>query len=258
MSHRMAGKAAIVTGGGGGIGGATGELFCAEGGRVLLVDRDPDALRETARRIAERVAGAEIDVMQADVSEFDLAAAAVEHAVARFGALDVLVNNAAIRNIARVDATERQAWNDLLGVNLLGAVNFCKAAAPALRASGKAAVVNVSSVYGVMGRADWSIYDATKAALLALTRSFAIEEAANGIRVNAICVGGTLTPFTIGRAKSRGLTEADLRSQPRHENLLKRWGEPVESAYPILWLASDEASFVTGATLMVDGGRSVL
>lgn len=258
MSQRMAGKAAIITGGGGGIGGATGELFCAEGGRVLLVDRNLEALNETARRVTDRVAGAAVDVFQGDVSVFDDSVAAVNRAVTQFGGLDVLVNCAAIRNIARVETTEHQVWTDLLGVNLLGAVNFCKAAVPALRSSGKAAVVNVSSVYGVMGRANWAIYDATKAALLALTRTFAIEEAPKGIRVNAICVGGTLTPFTIGRAKTRGVSESDLRREGREENLLKRWGEPIESAYPILWLASDEASFITGATLMVDGGRSVL
>ncbi|HZT52371.1 MAG TPA: SDR family oxidoreductase, partial [Stellaceae bacterium] len=165
------------------------------------------------------------------------------------------VNNAAIRRVAPVAASQLADWQAVIAVNLLGAVNFCAAAAPALRASGKASVVNVSSVYGVMARKDWAIYDSTKAALLALTRSFAVEEARNGIRCNAVCAAATLTPFNIGRM---GKPVEELRREGRAENLLGRWAEPPEMAYPILWLASDEASFVTGATVMVDGGRSIL
>ena len=109
-----------------------------------------------------------------------------------------------------------------------------------------------------MGRANWSAYDVTKAGLLALTRSLACEEAANGIRANAVCPTGTLTTFTIGRRKESGETEESMRKEGRTDNLFKRWAEPREVAYPVLWLASDEASFVTGSTLMVDGGRTIL
>jgi meso-butanediol dehydrogenase/(S,S)-butanediol dehydrogenase/diacetyl reductase len=258
MQPRMAGKCAIITGGAGGIGSATAALFCAEGAKVLLVDRDEAALRAASYRIRGEVQTAALDTFLCDITVPEQAAAAVAHAVAGFGALNVLVNNAAIRRVSSVATSKLADWQAVIAVNLLGAVNFCAAAAPALRAAGRASVVNVSSVYGVMGREDWAIYDSTKAALLALTRSFACEEAKNGIRSNAVCAAATLTPFTIGRARARGKTEADLRREGMPVNLLGRWAEPPEMAYPILWLASDEASFVTGATFMIDGGRSIV
>lgn len=258
MKPRMTGKCAIITGGGGGIGSATAALFCAEGAKVLLVDRDEAALGAAADRIRGAAEAAALDRFVCDITVPEQAAAAVAHAVASFGALDVLVNNAAIRRVAPVAASQLADWRAVIDVNLLRAVNFCAAAAPALRAAGHASVVNVSSVYGVMGREDWGIYDATKAALLALTRSFACEEAKHGVRVNAVCAAATLTPYTIGYARARGKTEAELRREGIPVNLLGRWAEPPEMAYPILWLASDEASFVTGATFMIDGGRSIV
>lgn len=258
MKPRMAGKCAIITGGAGGIGSATAALFCAEGAKVLLVDRDEAALRAAVDRIRGAVGSAALDTFTCDITVPEQAAAAVAHAVAGFGALNALVNNAAIRRVASVATSKLADWQAVIAVNLLGAVNFCAAAAPALREAGHASVVNVSSVYGVMGREEWGLYNSTKAALLALTRTFACEEAKHGIRANAVCAAATLTPFTVGRARARGLTEADLRREGRPDNLLGRWADPPEMAYPILWLASDEASFVTGATFMIDGGRSIV
>jgi len=114
-------------------------------------------------------------------------------------------------------------------------------------------------VFGVMGRKNWGIYDATKAALISLTRTLACEEADHGIRANAVCVASTLTPYTITRAHAtRHMSEDDLQQEVRNDNLLKRWAQPMEIAYPVLWLASDESSYMTGTTLMVDAGRSVI
>jgi meso-butanediol dehydrogenase/(S,S)-butanediol dehydrogenase/diacetyl reductase len=254
----MAGRIALVTGAGGGIGGATAALFCREGAQALLVDNDEPALHRTAERILRDTPGASIDLLVADIRSYEQTARAVSRATERFGGLDALVNNAAIRNVASIVDSKPEAWQDLLAVNLMGAVNFCKAAAPALRRSGHASVVNVSSVYGVVARKNWGIYDATKAALISLTQTFACEEAVNGIRVNAVCVGGTITPHTIRSAEARGLSEDNLQREVRTDNLLRRWGKPEEIAYPILWLASDEASFITGTALMVDAGRSIL
>jgi meso-butanediol dehydrogenase/(S,S)-butanediol dehydrogenase/diacetyl reductase len=110
----------------------------------------------------------------------------------------------------------------------------------------------------VVGRKGFAAYDASKAALLSLTRSLAWEEAAHGVRVNAVCPGGTLTPYTIGRAAQRGLSESDLRAGSKADSLLRRWAEPMEVAWPVLWLASDEASFMTGTSLMVDGGTAAM
>ncbi len=257
MIDRLAGKVAIITGGASGIGRTTAELFCSENAKVLLVDRDSDMLASAVEHIRDSVSGAEIDTAVADVAEEDDTHSAVARALKTFGALDILVNNAAIRDVGTVKESKQETWQKLWSVNVLGAVNCYKAAAEALRNSGKASIINVSSIGAVCARDDWGIYDATKAALLALTRTLAIEEAAHGIRVNALCAGGTVTPFTVGRAESSGRTAEDLQNELREDNLLGRWAEPIEIAYPILWLASDEASFITGTTLMVDAGRAV-
>ncbi len=258
MGTRMTGKTAIVTGGGGGIGAAIGELFCAEGARVLLFDRDQAALQKTAEQIRGEVKGAAVETAAGDVSDPEHAARAVAQAVKAFGALNVLVNNAAVRNHSSVEGSQTEDWNRLFSINMLGAVNFCKAALPALRQSGHASVVNMSSCYGVTGRKGMPIYDATKAALLSLTRTLAFEEAEHGIRVNAVCPGGTLTPFTVGRGVAAGRTPQEMAAETRSDSLLRRWAKPQEVAYPVLWLASDESSYMTGATIMVDGGLSIM
>jgi meso-butanediol dehydrogenase/(S,S)-butanediol dehydrogenase/diacetyl reductase len=258
MGARMQGKSAIVTGAGRGIGATIGELFCAEGGNVMLVDRDPDTLDETLGRIRSLAPQARAERFVADVSVPDDAARAVAKAVEAFGGISVLVNNAAVRNHASVAESDIKEWERLLSINLLGAVNVCKAAVGELRRSGKASIVNMSSCYGVVGRQGMPIYDATKAALLSLTRSLACEEAANGIRVNAVCPGGTLTPFTIGRGVAAGRDPDDMKRDVKPESLLRRWATPQEIAYPVLWLASDESSYITGTTIMVDGGLHIM
>jgi meso-butanediol dehydrogenase/(S,S)-butanediol dehydrogenase/diacetyl reductase len=258
MAGRMAGKIALVTGGGGGIGGATGRLFCAEGAKVLLVDRNADMLNSMADEIRAGVPNAAVNTFAADVSDFAQATGAVQAAVKAFGGLNTLVSNAAIRNHDSVAQADRSDWEKLVSTNLIGAANFCKAAVGELRKHKNSSVVIVSSCYAVMGRKGMPIYDATKAALLSLTRSFAWEEAEHGIRVNAVCPGGTLTPFTVGRGIARGLTEEQMRAQVKPDSLLRRWAEPMEVAYPILWLASDEGSYITGTTLMVDAGLSIM
>jgi meso-butanediol dehydrogenase/(S,S)-butanediol dehydrogenase/diacetyl reductase len=177
--------------------------------------------------------------------------------VARFGALHTLVNVAGVRVYVPLADAKSDDWAFILGVNVLATAYCCKAALPRLRTAGRATIVNVSSVYGVMGRAGMGQYDTTKAAVLGYTRALAVEEAPHGVRVNAVCPGSTITPYHIRRAASQGVSEADLRSK-RTDNLLGRWADPREVAFPILFLASDESSYVTGATLMVDAGKSIL
>jgi 2-hydroxycyclohexanecarboxyl-CoA dehydrogenase len=254
----MQGKAAIVTGAGRGIGAAICELFVAEGGSVMLVDCEARTLDETLGKIRMAHPQAEAERVVADVAAADDAARAVAAAVKAFGGLHVLVNNAAVRNHASVEESDLKEWERLLSVNLLGTVNFCKAALPELRRSGNTSIVNMSSCYGVVGRKGMPIYDATKAALLSLTRTLACEEAAHGIRVNAVCPGGTLTPFTIGRGVAAGRDPEEMRREVRPDSLLRRWALPEEIAYPVLWLASDESSYITGTTIMVDGGFHVM
>lgn len=257
MSGRLAGKVALLTGGGGGIGAATAALFCAEGAKVLLVDMDAAALERTAAAIRERTPGAGVQVLAADVAEPGAATAAARQCVEAFGAIDVLVNNAAMRNYASfADATPGE-WQAVVGVNMVGNANFCRAALPHLRESGGGAIVNVSSCYAVKGRKGMALYDATKAAMIAMTRTLAFEEVAHGIRANVVCPGSTLTDFHVKRTQAAGRSVDELKTQRQDTSLLGRWAEPLEIAYPILWLASDEASFITGTTLVVDGGLHI-
>src|SRR5258706_4665909 len=243
---RLEGKVALITGGGAGIGAAAARVFQEEGARVMIVDAkaagSPDAPFET---------------FVADVADEAKAFTAVERAMKAFGRLDVLVNNASMRNYASLAAASRDEWQAVVGVNLIGAANYCKAALPALRASGKASIVNVSSCHAVTGRKGMGLYDATKAGMLAMTRTLAFEEAAHGVRANAVCPGSTLTEFHVARGKAAGKSLERLKGERQDTSLLGRWASPEEIAWPILWLASDEASFITGATLMVDGGLSI-
>jgi 2-hydroxycyclohexanecarboxyl-CoA dehydrogenase len=256
--NRVEGKVALITGGGSGIGAATGELVCAEGGMVVLVDANADALADTMKTIADEVPGARVSTFVADVADAGEAARAVEHTLHAFGQLDVLVNNAAMRNYSAIADASPAEWQAMVGVNLIGTANYCKAALPALRRSARASIVNVSSCYAVTGRKGMGLYDATKAGILAMTRTLAFEESAHGVRVNAVCPGSTLTNFHVSKAKAAGKSVETLKTERQTTSLLARWATPQEIAWPILWLASDEASFMTGATLMVDGGLSIM
>jgi 2-hydroxycyclohexanecarboxyl-CoA dehydrogenase len=257
MPGRMAGRVALVTGGGGGIGEATGRLFAEEGAAVALLDADAAAVEQAAAAIRAGVPDAAVAALVADVTREAEARRAVDEAAARLGGLHTLVNVAGIRVYAPLADAAAADWERIIAVNVLGTAHCCKAALPRLRAAGRGTIVNVSSVYGLMGRRGMGQYDTTKAAVLGLTRALAVEEAPHRIRVNAVCPGGTITPYHVRRAAAQGLSEAELRAQRAQDNLLGRWAEPREVAFPILFLASDESSFVTGATLMVDAGRSI-
>lgn len=258
MGNRIEDKVAIVTGGAGGIGSATGALLCEEGGKVVLVDRDRAGLDEAVARIRDTVAGATVVAIVADVatetSAQDIAAKTFE----AFGRIDVLVNNAGIRKYWPLAEASAESWHDILGVNLLSYAFMSKAVIPAMRKARNGSIVNISSTYAVTGRAGMGQYDATKAAILAMTRTLAFEETANGVRVNAVCPGFTLTPFHVKQAQDKGQSADDLRVADIDGCLMRRWADPREVAYPILWLASDEASYMTASTLMVDGGRPVV
>lgn len=256
--NRLANKVALITGGGAGIGAATARVFCSEGAAVLLVDADSDALARTVRTLIDAQPDARVATFTANVADDYLALQAVQLCVERFGQLDVLVNNAAMRNDSSIAEASLAEWQAMLNVNLVGAANYCRATLPSLRASGHGSIVNVSSCYAVTGRKNMGLYDATKAGLLALTRTLAFEEAAHGIRANAICPGSTLTDFHVGRATAAGKSMETLKNERHDTSLIGRWATPEEIAWPILWLASNEAAFITGATLMVDGGLSIM
>jgi meso-butanediol dehydrogenase/(S,S)-butanediol dehydrogenase/diacetyl reductase len=258
MPGRMAGRVALVTGGGGGIGEATARLFAEEGAAVALVDRDRESVERAAHGVAASIVGAKVLPIAGDIAEESEARRVIDMAARQLGALHTLVNVAGIRYYTPLAEADVKEWQDILSVNLLATTYCCKAALPHLRPRGDATIVNVSSVFGVIGRAGMGQYDTTKAAILGYTRALAVEEAPHGIRVNAVCPGGTITPYHVKRAAEKGVSEKELRDSRASDNgLFGRWAEPREIAYPILFLASGESSFVTGISLIVDAGKSI-
>ncbi|PUE10773.1 MULTISPECIES: SDR family NAD(P)-dependent oxidoreductase [unclassified Limnohabitans] len=255
---RLHGQVALITGAGSGIGAATAHIFAQEGASVFLVDADAQGLERTRHALLQTMPEAQVRCLQADVSDRALALQAVADCVAAFAGLDILVNNAAMRNYSPAAEATSQEWQAIVGVNLVGITNYCHAALPHLRRSGSSSIVNVSSCYAVKGRKGMALYDATKAAQLALTRSLACEEAAHGVRVNAVCPGSTLTDFHVGRAQKIGKSVEQLKTERKDTSLLGRWATPEEIAWPILWMASSEGSFITGTTLVVDGGLHIV
>lgn len=251
---RLNGKVAIITGGAGGIGAATGRLFCEQGARVVLVDLDPQAMAAACGAIRAGVPGAQLSELIVDVGIEASAAKIVAHARSTFGGLDVLVNNAGIRSYEPLGEAKRETWERILAVNLLSYAYLSREALPALRASGRGNIVNVSSMHAVIPRAGMGQYDVTKAGIVSMTRTLAFEEARHGVRVNAVCPGATLTPFHEKRFAADGRSREEIDAMAAGCCVLGRWAEAREIAYPILWLASDEASYVTGAALMADGG----
>jgi NAD(P)-dependent dehydrogenase (short-subunit alcohol dehydrogenase family) len=260
VADRLAGKVALVTGGGGGIGEATARLFVQEGARVALVDSDADAVSRAAAGIdpgADRLLA-----LTADLGQEPDAARAVRETVARFGRLDVLANIAGVRVYGPVTEASVESWDFILGVNLRAIAYCAKFAVPEMARSGGGSVINIASTYGHRGRTGMAQYDATKGAVLALTRAMACDHAAQNIRVNSVSPGATLTPFHVRRrAAERGIpfdeAEAEMRAEDRPNILLRRQAEPREIAYGILFLASGEASYVTGTDLRIDGGLGV-
>ena len=258
MSGRLSDKAAIITGAARGIGYATARLFAREGARVGVIDRDAAGLEQSAKQLAAEFPGAAIHWRQADIAEHRAIAPAIDTLVAALGRLDVLVNNAAARAFGPVADLTPESWAEVLQTNVTGYAMCARAALPHLRRSGAGSIVNVASVFAIAGRGNMAQYDASKAAILALTRVLACEEAAHGIRVNAVCPGSTWTPWTYGRAEARGMSLEELKAKGAVPCLLGRWAEADEIAFPILWLASAEASFITGVALPVDGGLAAM
>lgn len=254
---RLSGKVAIITGGAGGIGAAAAELFCEEGCRVALVDIEAKTLADVAKEIREREPKAEILEIAADVSVESSASTIVAQTIRAYGSLDVLVNNAGIRAYEKLAEAKAETWQKILSTNLLSYAFLSREALPALRKSGKGSIVNISSTHAFNPRAGMGQYDVAKAGIISLTRTLAFEEVGHKVRVNAVCPGITLTPFHVRRAEASGRTEQDLRNEKADHNILQRWADPREVAYPILWLASDEASFMTASTIIVDGGTHV-
>ncbi len=252
---RLKDKVALITGGGSGLGRATAIVFAREGAKVFVADVDGEGARRTVATIEDM--GGQAGCVQADISTGAGAKKAVERTVARFGGLHILFSNAGIagQNVGKpIDEVEEADWDQVLGVNLRGVYLCAKHAVPVMKRAGGGTIINTASIAGVVGLGAHA-YGASKGGVVILTKTMALELAQHNIRVNAVAPGFVDTPLSSGAR--RGLSETQqVANIARLAGLapLGRIGHPEDIAHAVLYLASDEASFVTGHVLVVDGG----
>ena len=248
---RLEGKVALVSGGGSGIGAATARLFATEGARVVVTGRRPGPIES----VADEVKGLAV---AGDTSDPGHAAEAVAAAVATFGGLDVVVANAGVGFGGAVGDVQDEHWRRTLEVNLTGPMVLTRAALPAMLERGGGSIVLVSSINGLVGTTDSAAYGTSKAGLLGLARSIAVDYGPRGIRANALCPGWVVTPMADEEmdmlAAARGIGREEAYDLATAEVPLRRPATAQEIASCCLFLASDESSIVTGAVLVADGG----
>ena len=243
MTDRLAGKVALITGAARGQGAAEARLFAEQGARLVLSDIREGGLEGVAQELSAK--GYEVAVHPFDVADDDGWAAAVSLAEERYGRMDVLVNNAGVLDMAGIEATTRESWDRVVATNQTGVWLGMRAAAPAMRRAGGGSVVNISSIYGLIGSGGAAAYQGTKGAVRLLTKTAAIEFAPAGIRVNSIHPGFIRTPMT------KHLPDNIVMAP------MGRPGTPDEVATFVVFLASDASSFMTGSVLVMDGGYTL-
>ena len=249
---RLQGKVAIITGGARGQGEAEARMFAREGAKVVFGDVLDDAGRRVEAEIA--AAGGEAVYVRLDVTDEDAWREAVGTAVSRFGKVDILVNNAGIASWNAGDDASVAEWDRIMEVNAKGVFLGTRAVIPAMRAAGGGSIVNISSISGMVGQTNIHPgYNASKGAVRILTKSTAVQHAAEGIRCNSIHPGPVKTPMTERSWSNPEWLKATERRTP-----LGRYAEPDEIAYGVLFLASDESSFMTGSEMVIDGGMTAL
>ena len=254
---RLDGKVAIVTGGADGIGKATCELFAGEGCAVVIADVNVEKGRTVAREIAER--GGRVLFVETNVADEASIVRMVGQTVKAFAKIDILVNNAAVFVLKGIDATVEE-WRQILDVNVIGVALAAKHVVPEIRKAGGGAIVNLGSISSFIAQPQYVTYNATKAAIATMTRCMALDLAPDNIRVNAVCPGTVWTQIVerLSREKGMDRTAADADLAWGGACMLKRIADTSEIAKAILFLASDDASYVTAAHLMVDGGYTAV
>lgn len=251
---RLEGKVALITGAGVGIGRATALLFAQEGASVVVVDRNEETARETAETIV-REGGRAISV-RADVSQTEDIQRMFAETIHAFGKLNIVFNNAGIVKQGRVEDSTEQDWEEQIATTLTSVFLGCKYAIPLLREQGGGVILNMASVAGIMGVANRAIYSAAKGGVAALTRAIALDYAAEQIRAVFISPATIETPSLTERINTSPDPVAARKAFEARQPI-GRLGRPEDVAYAALYAASDEASFLTGSSLVIDGGMSV-
>jgi gluconate 5-dehydrogenase len=244
MSDRMSGKSGIVTGGARGIGRELAAAFAAAGARVAIFDTDGDAARAAATEIG---AGAIADAV--DVTDETAVAAAVEAVLGAYGQIDFLINNAGIRHVAPIAEESVDAWRRTIDVNVNGTFICSQAVIPAMVAAGGGHIVNLASMAGQLALRERAAYNTSKAAIVGLTKSIAVEVGDAGVYCNAVAPGVIETPLSAPYFEDEEMVKVLRENSP-----MGRWGQVDEISGPVLFLCSEESSFVNGITLFVDGG----
>jgi len=247
---KLDGKVAIITGGTDGIGKAIAHVFTKEGAKVVIAGRNEE---KGDRALRELKKAGEVTYVKADVSDSQQVRRMIEDTVQRYGRIDILVNNAAICPPGDILTTTETTWNEVIDVNLKGVFLCSKFAIPHMLKNGGGAIVNIGSINSLMAMENEAAYDASKGGVLMLTKAMALDFARSNIRVNCICPGAIETPMLAASLDSANDPKA-ARASLIQKHPLRRTGTPEEIAQAALFLATEDSSFITGATIPVDGG----